>query len=262
MKNIYLNAGSVQDVFTNLKIALNGTWSGNHDSFTLTLNTSSIKGNVRVITFGPTITSVQVRMTFLDDTTVSLESFSNSSVVFAYCNEGLLKYSFGISGQQLTLSNHHSAVITSTKSVNTILHFKKNSSVQFTIIKTETLALNANLENNSLLSNLKKTFIDTRANFICQGFQSLKIEELIFQLTAETNHGNTAHALNREIVESLLLIEIDKNTSPILKLTQGIKNLALNQIKHSRKMYKIINQHALSLLYMKISNSKNNIYSK
>jgi len=257
MKNIYLNSGSISDVFNDIISSSTGVLNSSNNEFNLTLDTALFKGNVNLITFGTAITSIQVSMTFFDDTAVSVESFNNSSIVFAYCNEGMFNYSFGISGQQLNLRNHHLAIITNNKSVNTIMHFKKHSTVQFTIIKAETSALKQSA-NDSLISNLKNTFLDKKSNYIYHDHQSAKIEAMISQLKNKTNNINMTYAIKREIIESLLLIEIDKNTSPILKMTKIIKNLTSKQIKQSKKIYRLLNQYVLHLFYRKVFNSKKN----
>lgn len=260
MKNIYLNSGSINDVFDDIISSSKGVLNSSNNEFNLALDNALFKGNVNLITFG-TITSIQVGMTFFDDTVVSIESFNHSSIVFAYSNEGMFNYSFGISGQQLPLRNHHSAIITNNKSVNTIMHFKKHSTLQFTIIKAETSASKQSA-NDSLISNLKNTFLDKKSNSVYHDRQCVKIEEMISQLTNKTNDGNMEYTLKREIIESLLLLEIDKNTSPILKMTKIIKNLTLKQIKQSKKIYRLLNQYALNLFFRKVLNSKNTIFIK
>jgi hypothetical protein len=261
MKNIYLNSGLINDIFNETKSSIKDVLNVSNNEFNLVLDSKFFKGNVDLVNYGPNITSIQVTMSFLDNTTISLESFTNSSIVFAYCNEGNFKHSFGISGEQLTLREHHSAIITTTKSVNTILHFKKNSKVQFTIIKTETVALNQSAD-DSLLLNLKKTFLDTQTNYFYHGIQSLKMEQMISQLINITGKEQADHDIKKEIIASLLLIEIDKNISPVLKITQAIKDSISNQMKQPRKIYRSINQYALNLQYVKIFTSKNNIFIK
>lgn len=261
MKNIYLNSGSINDVFNDIKSSFEGVLKVSNNEFNLALDCNFFKGNIDLLTFNLAITSIQVKMSFLDDVTVSLESFNNSSIVFAYCNDGNFRHSFGISGEQTNLRNQQSVIITSTKSVNTILHFKKNSIVQFTIIKAETSALKQSAD-DSLLSNLKNTFLNKQANYIYPDRQCIKVEEMINQLKNKTNKGIPSYTLKKEIIESLLLLEIDKNTSPVLKMTQAITGSILKQMKHTKKIQRILNQYTLNLQYIKVFNSKNNIFIK
>jgi len=256
MKNIYLNSESIHDVFNYIKTSYQGVLNVSDNEFNLALNSKFFRGNINLITFGSSITSIQVHMTFLDDITVSLEACNKSSIVFAYCNGDDFKHSFGISGEQSILRNKHSAILNSNKSVNTILHFKKNSTVQFTIIKTEISALKQSA-NDSFLLDLKNTFLDRQPNFIYHDRQCAKIEEMIYQFKNNTDKGTARHAIKREIIESLLLLEIEKNISPILKMTQGAKNSVLIQIKQSKKVFRIINNYAVNLLFLKTFTSKN-----
>jgi hypothetical protein len=261
MKNIYLNSGSINDVFDDIISSSKDELIISKNEFNLAVDTAFFKGNINQTTFGTTITSIQVGMTFFDDTVVSVESFNSSSIVFAYCNEGMFNYSFGISGQQLILRNHHSAVLTNHKSVNTIMHFKKHSTVQFTFIKIETSASQQSV-NDSLILNLKNTFLNKKSDSIFHDRQCPKIEEMISQITNKTDDINIDYNLKREIIESLLLLEIDKNTSPILKMTNIINNPTSRQIKQPKKIYKLLNQYVLNLFYGRVFNSKNTIFFK
>ncbi|OAB29051.1 hypothetical protein SAMN05444395_102188 [Flavobacterium fryxellicola] len=261
MKNIYLNAGTINEVFTEIKTSFNGVLNKNNNEFKLTLNTDLVKGEIDGITFINGITSVQVSLTFLDDITLSIESFSNSSIVFAYCNEGHFRHSYGISGPQSTFWEQHAAIATGNRSVNSILYFKKNHPVQFSIIKVETLSIAPNL-NDSLLSNLKKTFINKQPNFTYHGIQNFRIAEKWNQLKAITEQGMVGHILKKDLVQSIVLLEIDDNTNTLHKMTCAIKRSALHKVKETKKIYNFIKQYSFDVLYNKVINSKSRLFIK
>ncbi|MFV8375760.1 hypothetical protein [Flavobacterium sp. LB1P62] len=261
MKNIYLNTGTINEVFNELKTSFNGVLNSNNNEFNLTLNSDLIKGNINAIPFINGITAIQVNITFSDDITLSMESFSKSSILFAYCNEGSLKHSFGISGYKSTLRKHFSGVVTSTRSVNTILHFKKNIPVAFSLIKVETED-SVNTINDFIISKLKHTFLNKQPNFSYQGIQNLKIVEKFIQFNTITEQGMIGHIIKKEIIQSIVTMEIDDNTDNLIKMSRAIRRLALNQINELKKIPHFIRHYAVEAIYSKIATSKNRIIIK
>ena len=260
MKNIYLNTGTINEVFNELETSFKGILNSNNNEFKLALDSDLIKGNIDGVTFINGITSVQVSLTFFDDTLLSIESFSKSSVLFAYCTEGTMQHSYGISGYKSTLRKHHSRVVTTKRSINTILHFKKNKAVKFFLIKVETEQ--AAPTNNSLISELKKTFLQKEPNYNYHGLQNLKIAAKFKQLTAVTAHGMTGHIMKKEILESILALEIEDNTDNLLKISRAIRRSTLNQINELKKIPNFIKNYAVETIYSKVINSKNRIIIK
>lgn len=261
MKNIYLNAGTINEVFTDLETSFDGVLNSNNNEFKLALDTDLIKGNIDAVTFVNGITAIQVNMTFSDDVTLSMESLSASSIVFAYCTEGYFKHSFGMSGHQSTLRKHLSTVVTSSRSINTIVHFKKNTAVQFSIIKVETDGLSYTV-NDSLISNLKKTFLNKQPNYIYQGIQNLRIAEKFHQFNAVTEQGMLGHIMKKDIIQSIVAMEIDDNTDNIIRMSRAIKRSTLHQINELKKISGFIKQYTFDAMYSKVINSKNRIFIK
>ena len=260
MKNIYLNTGTINEVFNELENSFKGILNSNNNEFKLALDSNLIKGNIDGVTFINGITSVQANITFSDDTLLSIEPLSKSSILFAYCTEGSINHSFGISGHKLLLRKHHSEVVTSTRSINTILHFKKNIPVKLSLIKVETEA--AAHANSSLISQLKKTFIHKEPNYSYQGLQNLKIAKKLHQLNSITEQGMIGHIMKKEIMQSILEMEIDDNTDNLIKVSRAIKRSALNQINELKKIPTFIKNYAVETLYDKVINSKNRIIIK
>lgn len=260
MKNIYLNTGTINEVFNELETSFKGVLNSNNNEFKLALDSDLIKGNIDGVTFINGITSIQVSVTFSNDTLLSIEPLSKSSVLFAYCTEGSINHSFGISGYKSILRKHHSAVVTSSRSINTILHFKKNIPVKLSLIKVETEE--AAHANSSLISQLKKTFLHREPNYSYQGLQNLKIAEKFKQLAAVTEHGMIGHTIKKEILESILTLEIDDNTDNLIKMSRAIKRSTLNQINELKKIPNFIKNYAVETLYSKVINSKNRIIFK
>jgi hypothetical protein len=260
MKNIYLNTGTINDVFNELETSFKGVLNSNNNEFKLALDSDLIKGNIDGVTFINGITSIQVSLTFSDDTLLSIEPLSKSSVLFAYCTEGSIKHSFGIAGHKSTLRKHHSAVVTSNRSINTILHFKRNIPVQLSLIKVETEE--AAHANSSLISQLKKTFLHKETNYSYQGLQNLKIAKKLHQLNSINEQGMIGHIMKKEIMQSILEMEIDDNTDNLIKVSRAIKRSTLNQINELKKIPNFIKNYAVETIYSKVINSKNRIIIK
>lgn len=261
MKNMYLNAGTINEVFSDLQVSFDGVLNSDNNEFKLALDSDLIKGNIDAVTFINGISSIQVNLTFFDDVILSMESMSASSILFAYCNEGTFKHSFGISGHQTTLRKHLSTVITSKRSVNTILRFKKDTTVRFSIIKVETAIESLGI-NDILITNLKKTFLDKQPNYRYQGIQNLKIAEKFSQLNDVTEQGMVGHIMKKEIIQSIIAIETDDNTDTVIRMSRSIKRKTLHQINELKKISGLIKQYTFDVMYSKVVSSKNRISIK
>lgn len=260
MKNIYLNTGTINEVFNELETSFKGVLNSTDNEFKLALDSDFSKGNIDGVTFINGITSIQVSITFFDDTLLSIEPLSKSSVLFAYCDEGSIKHSYGIYGHKSTLRKHQSQVLTSSRNINTVLEFKKDTAVKFSLIKVETEE--AAHANSSLISQLKKTFLQKEPNYSYQGLQNLKIAAKFKQLTAVTENGMIGHSMKKEILESILALEIEDNTDNLLKMSRAIRRSTLNQINELKKIPTFIKNYAVETIYSKVINSKIRIMIK
>lgn len=258
MKNIYLNTGTITEVFNQLESSFNGVLNSNNNEFKLNLNSDLIKGNIDGVTFINGITSIQVNMSFSDDVMLSIESLSKSTILFAYCTEGSLRHSFGASGHKSILRKHHSAVVTSSRNINTMLHFKKNVPLKFSIIKVETED-EVGAVNDPTISILKKTFLSKRPNHIYQGIQHIKIAEKFNQLISVTEDGMIGHIKKKDIIKSILMMEADCHTDILVKLTLALKRSALDQIVELKKITSSLKHNFVEAIQSKLAHAKNNI---
>lgn len=254
MKNVYLYSGTVNEVFNQMESSFKGVLNSNNNEFNVALDSDLMKGTIDGVSFINGISSIQVDLTFLDDVTLSFESLNKSSILFAYCHEGYLTHSKGISGHKSTLQKHHSGILTGGQSVNTIVHFKKDRSIKFSLIKVETESV-GNPINDSLLSQLKKTFLSIPTDYGYQGIQNLKIAEKLKQLHSVTDQGMVGHIMKKEMIQSILAMEINDHTDHLIKISYAIKHLATKQINHLKNLPKVIRQYAVETLYNKVGNS-------
>ena len=255
MKNIYLNTGTINEVFNGLETSFKGVLNSSDTEFKLALDSNLLKGNIDGVTFINGITTIQLNISFFDDIMLSIESLSKSSILFGYCSAGYIKHSFGISGHKSILRKHHSAVLTSNRSINTILHFKKDMPIQFSLIKVETEGL-THVINDSLISNLKKAFLNRQPNYTYQGVQNWKIAEKFAQFNSIKENGMISHVVKKEIIQSILNMEIDDHTDNLIKMTRAIKRSTLHQISIAKKRYSFIKHYAIDAFYTKVAPSK------
>lgn len=255
MKNVYLYSGTVNEVFNQIESSCKGVLSSNNNEFNLALDSDLMKGTIEGVSFINGISSIQVELTFLDDIRLSFESLNKSSILFAYCQQGYLTHSKGISGHRSTLKKHHSGVLTGRQSINTIVHFKKDMSIKFSLITVATESV-LNPINDSLLSQLKKTFLSIPTDYSYQGIQNLKIAEKLKQLHSVTDQGMVGHIMKKEIIQSILAMEITDHTDNLIKISYAIKDMATKQINQLKNLPKVIRHYAVETLYSRVGGSK------
>jgi hypothetical protein len=115
---------------------------------------------------------------------------------------------------------------------------------------------------NTLLSDLKKTFLNKRPNFTYHGIQNLRIAEKWKQLKAITEQGMVGHILKKDLVQSIVALEIEDNTDPLLKMARGIIRSTLLQVNETKKIYSFIKQYSFDAIYNKVISSKSRLFSK
>lgn len=254
MKNVYLYSGTVHEVFNQIESSCKGVLNSNNNEFNLALDSDLMKGTIDEISFINGISSIQVDLTFLDDVRLSFESLNTSSILFAYCHEGSLTHSNVISGHQTTLKKHFSGFQTGGQSINTIVHFKKDMSIKFSLIKVETESVLHPIH-DSLLSQLKKTFLSNPTGQGYQGIQNLKIAEKLKQLHSDRDQGMVGHHMKKEIIQSILTMEISDHTDHLIQISYAIKDLATKQINQLKNLPKVIRQYAVETFYSKVGSS-------
>lgn len=255
MKNVYLYSGTVNEVFNQIESSFQGVLNSNNNEFNLALDSDLMKGTIDGVSFINGISSIQVDLTFLNDLTLSFESLNKSSLLFAYCREGYLTHSKGISGHKSTLKKHHSGVLAGRQSINTIVHFKKDMSITFSLITVATESVLHPIH-DSLLSQLKKPFLSNPTDYGYQGVQNLKIAEKLKQLHSVMDQGMVGHIMKKEIIQSILAMEISDHTDNLTKISYAIKDLSTKQINQLKNLPKVIRHYAVETLYSKVGSSK------
>jgi hypothetical protein len=116
--------------------------------------------------------------------------------------------------------------------------------------------------NDPLLSHLKKTFLDNQSDFNYQGLQNLKIAKKFSQMNSISDKGMSGHVQKKDIIQSILNMEIDNHTDTLIKISRAIKRSALNHINDLKTKYSVIKNYAADSIYSKVITSKNRIFIK
>lgn len=233
MKSIYLEAGKTHDVFNDLKENFNGALIVNNNEYNLAIQSGFSRGNIKGTSFPGGLSYTEFDLIFFEDTRFSVEMFSGSPVFFAYCSEGNFLHSFGEQGEKKRLKEHHSGILKSTTSANSILYFEKLVPIKFSVIGMVTKPI-PNGENTELAKKLKNTFFKTEEDYLKVELQNFKITEKMKELATLTQTGILGNVLKKRIVKSILEIEIAKHTDFFTKLSQVVntfKAKRLDEIK-------------------------------
>lgn len=230
MKSVYLKAGRMQDVFSNMKDSFNGTLLVNNDEYNLALQSSFAKGNIKGITFPDGITYMEFDMFFQEDVRLSMETYSTSPIFFAYCSQGSFQHSFGEQGIKKRIQKQYSGILKSAARVNSILYFEKYKPIQFSVLGIGTNAT-AFEKKSELIQSLKDTFFNTKKDYLSVRLQNYKIAEKIQELHTLTQKGIVRNLSKNRILESILKMEIEQNTDGFTEMGKSISSFVIKKIE-------------------------------
>ncbi|MES2573506.1 MAG: hypothetical protein V4572_01060 [Bacteroidota bacterium] len=234
MKSIYLTAGKTQDVFNDLKDNFNGTLIVNNDEYNLALKADFARGIIKGITFPDGMTYMEFNVIFYEDVRLSMESFTNSPIFFAYCSQGSLTHSFGEQGERKRIKENYSGILKSAARVNSILHFDKQVPIKFSVISIGTNTV-VNEENAELINKLKHTFFHIKEDYLDIKVQDAKIANKINELTTLTQKGIVGNLLKNRILENILEMEIAQHTDGFTEIGQAINVFTTKRIDEIKK---------------------------
>jgi AraC-like DNA-binding protein len=239
MKSLYLKSGKLEDVFNELKDALEGTLVSDNGEHNLKLDSDFVKGSIEGIAFPEGMTYLQFDFTFKDDVTFSLESLNNSPIFFAYCSDGALQHSIGIQGNKKSLKKNQTGILKTKAKINSILYFEKNIPLKFSIIAIGTNKT-YNGVNDLLIRKLKKTFFNKEEDFMHVRLQNFKIIEKIEEFNAIQQKGIVRNLLKKGILQIILAMEIEQHTDSFTKISEAITCLTLKQIDEIKRVSNFI----------------------
>lgn len=226
MKSIYIKPGKLQEVFDELKDNLEGTIAINDLGYTVAINSEFAKGTIKGKQHDNDMGYFQFNLICRTDIRISMELSSDLPIFFAYCSNGILQHSFGENGIKKSLKKHQTGILKSKSSANSILYFKKNSSVRFSMIRLASNNIEKNT-NEELIKNVKNVFFKSSENYFEVKQMDLNIRENLQKLNSLTQKGVTRNVLENRILQTILETEVRLNTDSLTLVAQEINNLSI-----------------------------------
>lgn len=239
MKSIYLKAGKIQDVFNDLKDDFKGTLIVNNEEYNLALQANFATGNIKGTKYPEGILFMEFDVVFYEDVRLSIESFTNSPIFFAYCFQGSLQHSFGEQGVKNRIKKQHSGILKSAARVNSILHFEKQIPIKFSVIGIGTNTIGGE-ENTELIQKLKNTFFNTKEDYLNIRIRNSKISDKMKELSTLSQKGIVGKVLKNRILKSILKMEVEQNTDGFSELIEATHFFALKRRDEIKKVFDIV----------------------
>jgi hypothetical protein len=247
MKNLYLNNGTLNTIFSELATTHNGILNTGNNALTLTLNSNGMKGTADAISFINGINVIQVDVLFSQDVRLSVEPLNESTIVFGYFRKGNLKQSYGVNGKKTYLKAHHSGVFNNRISINSILYFDKNVHYKFTLIGVATDTI-INNQCDPLLTQLKQRFTKNPNGYGFIGLQNVKIAKKLQLFSAVTQKRMNNHLKKKAIIQAILQIELEHHTDAFTKIAIHLNTIASTQKNKLKAISNYVKTYSLKQL--------------
>lgn len=233
MKKLYLNTGSFDAVFNNLKESFGGSLKVNANEYRLTIKSKWARGSISGVRFEKEMTYLSFDLTFNQEISLSIESNPFSPVFFAYCEKGNVLHSFGADGATNCLKKQQSGIMSNSSTINSVLYFQSHQQIQFSIIGMPTTIENKETE---FVSQVKKIFTSNSGNYIYIGDENHKIGEKFQELKRIPNRGAVRYLLMKSILREVLELEIAQHSYNYFTPFEPILNFAVKQISEIKKL--------------------------
>ncbi|MDQ8013998.1 MAG: hypothetical protein REI96_16210 [Flavobacterium nitrogenifigens] len=237
MKKLYLNTGSFDAVFKNLKENFGGNLSTNANEYKLTIKSKWATGSISGVRFEKEMSYLNFDLTFNQDVNLSVESNPLAPVFFAYCEKGNVLHGFGANGAVRSLKEHQSGIMSNSSAINSVLYFESHKQIQFSLIGIPT-NLNA-VENADFAFQVKKRFTNESRNYLYIGTENLKIGEKFQELKALPKQGTVRYLMMKNILREILEMEIAQHSYNYLTTFEPILNFAAKQMTEVKKLSEI-----------------------
>lgn len=233
MKKLYLNTGSFDAVFNNLKESFGGDLWVSGNEYKLTIKSKWAKGSISGVRFEKEMSYLSFDLTFNQEISLSIESNPFSPVFFAYCEKGNVLHSFGANGTTHCLKKQQSGIMSNSSAINSVLYFQSHQQIQFSIIGMPT-----SIENNetNFVSQVKKIFTTHSGNYIYIGDENHKIGEKFQELKRVPNQGALRYVVMKSILREVLELEIAQHSYNYLTAFEPILNFAVKQLSEIKRI--------------------------
>ncbi|KVV14442.1 hypothetical protein [Flavobacterium sp. TAB 87] len=229
MKNLYINTGNTTTIFEELNSALGGTMTSTGEENKILLKSDLVKGRIKSTIFNEGACYIQFNLSFTEDVNISIESTKNTPLFFAYSGYGEIAHSFGYQNDQFKLKAGKSAVINTGGSLNTILSFKKNSRIEFSILGLATTPSNSH-QTNEMRNKLRDLFVTENSNSIYKGKSNRRIIENIKKLNEISCKSTASYLAKKKLVHEILEFEIEQYTDGWVHAAEKINQFVQEKV--------------------------------
>ena len=249
MKSIYIKNGNILDIFNELKNNLNGTLTAYDKGYNITLKSEIAIGKIEGTAFDKEISYLEFDAIFHDDIKISMELSNDMPIFFTYCSKGELQHSFGVQGYKKTLKEQQTGILRSNSNTNSILHFKKNIPVKFSVIR---VGLNTvgKTHNEQLIKKIKSIFSRSKEDYLEVRPQNLSIMEKINELDNVSQKGIVRNLLRNRILEIILKMEIENHTDLLSMIGQEIYSQSLKKIDQTKRITNFVMTYPIKELFI------------
>lgn len=134
MKEIKLNAKSTEDSIIQIQKQIGGTISERFGESTLKIDNDNAKGCIKFITFDWGVSLIEYNIIFFNDVLFIEDTTEFNPIHFIYCSKGNMYHRFNHEEEFNVISEFHSAIFTSKKSVGHNTHFPKGQHLEINVI--------------------------------------------------------------------------------------------------------------------------------
>ncbi len=234
MKKLYINTGSFDAVFNNLKDSFGGELAITANEYTLKIKSRWASGSISGVRFEKEMSYLNFDLTFNQEVHLSIESNPYAPVFFAYCEKGNVLHSFGANGVIKRLKRQQSGIMSNSTSINSVLYFESHKHIQFSLIGMPT-----NIEKTAdidFASQIKKRFTHESGNYIYIGTENPKIGEKFQELQKIPQQGTVRYVLMKNILREILELEIAQHSYNYLTPFVPVLNFAVRQLIEIKKL--------------------------
>lgn len=233
MKKLYINTGSFDAVFNNLKDSFGGDLTVAANEYKLAIKSKWATGNITGVRFEKEMSYLNFNLTFKQEVNLSIESNPFAPVFFAYCEKGNVLHSFGANGATHCLKKQQSGIMSNSSAINSVLYFQSHQHIQFSLIGMPTTMENKESE---FVSQVKKIFTSNSGNYIYIGDENHKIGEKFQDLKRIPTQGLVRYLVMKSILHEVLELEIAQHSYNYFTVFEPILNFAVKQLSEIKKI--------------------------
>lgn len=237
MRRISVNNTTIEDIFNELTLALNGNLNKQWGEYTLTFDNNFGKGVIRSIAFDWGLSLLDFDVCFKEITKIVFKTVKKKLIEFVFISEGTLDFKNENSEDYINFERYQNIIVSGLKSNKKTFIFPKSQNVKVNFIQVVTKDYVKKKNNNYSYLNkaLKSVFEDSnpKASFNYLGNYNLKIADQIKQLNG-SNETGVIRTLSIEgqlnLIMAMQILE-HQNYESNLSLAESLSKSSIKKIQ-------------------------------